>query len=559
MGVQTTDIHGIESSGRKVPSHLYNYPVLPSTTSTTNDKAQANKTAMLDLVRQLDENLLWATGQGKGKYQKQHLGRGMLLARDRISMLLDEGSPFLELCALAGFGWDDSTPSASSVAGIGLVCGTLTLITANVPTLDGGSTNEATVWKGERLGQIGFENRLPNIALVQSAGANLPQQFRVFHRGGGSFRDLAQKSQARIPTCAVVFGSSTAGGAYQPGMSDCVIMVKNQAQVFLGGPPLVKMATGEVATAEELGGADMHSRISGVSDQLAQDEFDAVLKAREWIASLNWPGPSLPRTVNLPVMNPLYPSEEILSIAMADVRQPWEVRELIARIVDGSRFIEFKPLYGPGLVLGWAYIHGFPVGIIANNAVLFPPESNKATQFIRLCNTRNVPIVFLQNITGFMVGRRFEEAGIIKSGSLFINAVSNSTVPHLTIMCGSSFGAGNYAMSGRAYNPRFLFSWPNSKCSVMGTEQLAGVMDEVARDGARRSGKPLNEKVHQARIDALKANVEETATVWYTSSRMLDDGVIDPRDTRTVLAFCLNVVHGAPVQGNPGFAGISRM
>ncbi|KAL8286354.1 hypothetical protein RQP46_004371 [Phenoliferia psychrophenolica] len=399
---------------------------------------------MLGLVQELEDNLTWATGQGQGKYQKQHLGRGMLLARDRIAMILDEGSPFLEICALAGFGWGDSTPS-----------GVMTLISANIATLDGGSSNEATVLKGERLGQIGLECRLPSIVLVQSAGANLPQQFRVFHRGGASFRDMAIKSQARIPTCAVVFGSSTAGGAYTPGMSDCVIMVKHK---------------------------------SSWAD-------------RPWS---KW--------------------HEILSVAMADVRQPWDIRELIARLVDGSRFVEFKPLYGPGLIVGWAYIHGFPVGIIANNAVLFPPEANKATQFIRLCNTRDTPIVFLQNITGFMVGKRYEEAGIIKAGSLFINAVSNSTVPHLTIMCGSSFGAGNYAMSGRAYKPRFLFSWPNSKCSVMGTEQLAGVMDEVARDGARRSGKTINEAVHGGRIDALKASVDETATVWYTSSRMLDDG-----------------------------------
>ncbi|KAH8550086.1 ClpP/crotonase-like domain-containing protein [Umbelopsis sp. PMI_123] len=465
------------------------------------------------VVAELQERLQEATAEGKEKHIKLHKKRGQLLARERINLLLDEDSPFLELCQLAGYGQEDMTLGGSVVGGIGLVCGIECMVVASVPTLAGGSMNEASVLKGSRIAQIVHENGLPVINLTQSGGANLEQQFKVFHRGGGGFRNQAILSKSGIPSCCVVFGSSTAGGAYTPGMTDCVIMVKKQAQVFLGGPPLVQMATGEVTDAESLGGADMHSRISGV---------------------------------------------KILGVASANIRVPYDAMEVIARIVDGSRFAVFKPLYGVNLITGWAFIHGIPVGIIANNNVLFTAESNKATQFIQLCNLKNTPIVFLQNITGFMVGKRYEEDGIIKAGARFINAVSNSTVPAITIMMGASYGAGNYAMCGRSYNPRFLFSWPNSKCSVMGPEQLTGVLDIVMRQAAKRAGIEIDEEVAATRKEMFQSLVESESDVYYTSARMLDDGIIDPRDTRTVLGFCLSVVYNKEVKGG-NLYGVSRM
>ncbi|EIE82164.1 hypothetical protein RO3G_06869 [Rhizopus delemar RA 99-880] len=438
-------------------------------------------------------------------------------ARERIELLLDEDSPFLELCALAGYDQDDMTLGGSVVNGIGLVNGVICMISANVPTMAGGASNEVSVLKSGRSHQIAMQNRLPTVTLTQSAGANLQQQFRVFHRGGAGFRNQALQSKAGIPSCCVVFGNSTAGGAYIPGMSDYTIMVKKQAQVFLGGPPLVQMATGEVTDAESLGGADMHSRISGLSDQLAMDEYDAI--------------------------------KELLGIVSANIRIPFDATEVIIRIVDGSRFTVFKPNYGVNLVCGWAFIHGIPVGILANNNVIFNQEANKATQFVQLCNTKNTPLIFMQNITGFMVGKRYEEEGIVKAGSQFINAISNSKVPAITIMMGASYGAGNYAMHGRAYEPRFLFSWPNSKCSVMGAEQLTGVLDIVTRQSAARSKQKIDEELLNQRKALFQASVEAESDAYYTSSRLLDDGIIDPRDTRNVLGFCLSVVYSNNVEG----------
>ncbi|KAK3844693.1 MAG: ClpP/crotonase-like domain-containing protein, partial [Linnemannia gamsii] len=451
-------------------------------------------------------------------------------ARDRLELLLDDDSPFMELCPLAGYGQDDMTIGGSQVAGIGLVCGVECMVSANVPTLQGGASNATTLARGERLGRIAWENRLPHIQLVQSAGANLAQQSRVFHPGGAVFRHLAERSKAGLPSVAVVFGSSTAGGAYIPGMSDYSIMVKGKAQVFLGGPPLVKMATGEISDAESLGGADMHSRRSGVSDQLAMDEYHAIAMAREFI----------------------------LGVVSPNIRIPFDAVEIIIRLVDGSRFTQFKPLYGPNLICGWATIHGIPVGILANNNVLFPPEANKATQFIQLCNMRDTPILYLHNITGFMVGKKYEEEGIIKAGARFINAVSNSQVPCISIMMGASYGAGNYAMAGRAYNPRFLFSWPNSKCSVMGAEQLTGVLDIVMRDSAKKSGRVIDEEMAKASMDMFQAMVESESDVYWTSSRCIDDGVIDPRETRTILGYCLSVCYNTEVKGG-NLYGVSRM
>lgn len=481
-------------------------------------------------------------------------------ARERIELLLDEDSPFLELCALAGYDQDDMTLGGSIVAGIGLVSGVLCIVSSNVPTMAGGAMNEAGVLKAGRIHQIAMQNRLPTITLTQSAGANLQQQFKVFHRGGAGFRNQALQSKAQIPSCCVVFGSSTAGGAYTPGMSDYVIMVKKKAAVYLGGPPLVQMATGEVTDSESLGGADMHSRVSGVSDQLANDEYDAIRKAREWMANLNWEQKgSLPlRHLKGEFEEPYYNPEELLGIVSANIRLPFDATEVIIRIVDGSRFTPFKPNYGGNLVCGWAFIQGIPVGILANNNVIFTQEANKATQFIQLCNIKNTPLIYLQNITGFMVGKQYEEEGIIKAGSRFINAVSNSTVPAITIMMGASYGAGNYAMCGRAYEPRFLFSWPNSKCSVMGPEQLTGVLDIVMRQGAARAGKKIDEEMASQRKALFQASVEAESDVYYTSSRILDDGIIDPRDTRTVIGFCLDAIYSNTVEGG-NIYGVSRM
>ncbi|KAI8617494.1 acetyl/propionyl-CoA carboxylase [Chytriomyces sp. MP71] len=536
------------------------YPVLKSAALVESAEYKANLAAMRELCSQLAEKLGEAVQQGREKDIRRHVARGQMLARDRIEMLLDEDSPFLELLPLAGLGMDGMTVGGSIVGGIGLVNGVECLVTANVPTYAGGASNEVSVQKALRLNTIAVENRLPGIALTQTAGANLGQQSRVFHAGGAMFRNLAIKSKLNIPTCCVVFGSSTAGGAYAPGMSDYVIMVKDKAQVFLGGPPLVKMATGEVVDAESLGGALMHSRKSGLADQLARDEVEALRMARDWVSSLEWIklGTVPDSVVKERVEEPLYDSESLLGVVQANIRIPFESRDIIARLVDGSRFLDFKPLYGPNIITGWAHIHGFHVGIIANDSVFFPEESNKATQFIQLCNMRNTPILFLSNITGFMVGRSYEESGIIKAGARFINAISNSCVPHITVVVGASYGAGNYAMCGRAYAPRFLFSWPNSKCSVMGPDQLTGVMEIVMREAATNAKRPIDEDTMSARLNLFRDAVAEEQDVYYTTARGLDDAVIDPRDTRDVLGMCLEVVYGNEVKGG-NLYGVSRM
>ena len=525
------------SAGAGHPALAYpqiHLPVVPE-----SDEVKENREANLELLQDWRERLELQMSQGPESAQALHLSRGMLLARDRISLLLDQDSPWLELCVFAGYDQDDSTPCASVVSGIGLVNGTLCLVNTGVPTVQGGAVNEMATLKSDRLAQIAMENRLPTVGFVQSAGANLTQQFRVFHKGGLSFRNLAIKSLAGVPSCSVVFGSSTAGGAYLPGMSDYTIMVKQQAQVFLGGPPLVKMATGEVSTAEDLGGAEMHSKKSGVSDWLADDEFQAIAKAREWVAGLNWSACiSNPSTLFSKIsreLEPVYTMDSLLDVAQSNIKKPWDIMHLIARITDGSRFSAFKPLYGTNTVCGWGFISGFPVGIIGNNSVLFPSDAQKCIQFIRLCNTRNVPIVWLHNCSGFIVGRQYEESGIIKAGSLMINAVSNSTVPHISIICGSSYGAANYAMCGRAYAPRFLFSWPQARCSVMGAEALSGVLDIVAREAAARRGIKIDEERQQALTEMFKMDVENQSDSYYTSSRLLDDGIIDV-STRVVLA-----------------------
>jgi len=508
---------------------------------------RANYAAMSTAVNRLRTELKRSTEGGGEKYVQRHLQRGKLLPRERVEMLLDEGSYFLEIAPLAGIGMDDEIPGARVIGGIGLVSGRECMIIANEATAKGGSTGEAGLWKNRRLAEVALENHLTSILLVESAGADLPVQSKIFVPGGRGFRDITRRSKLRIPTVAVVFGSSTAGGAYLPGMSDYVVMVKKQAQVFLAGPPLVKMATGEVATEEELGGAEMHSRVSGLSDYLAEDELDGIRIAREIVGNFNLRKPATPQQKSFE--EPAYDPDEMLGVASADVRVPFDVREVIARIVDGSRFSEFKAEYGPTLVTGFAHICGFPVGILGNNGVLMSESAGKGAQFIELCNQQDIPLVFLQNITGFMVGKTYEEQGIIRNGAKLINAVSNSTVPAITVMIGGSYGAGNYAMCGRAYEPRFLFTWPNHRIAVMGPQQLSGVMDIIKREALIKAKQPVDEeKLTAARI-ALESQIQRESDCYFATARLWDDGIIDPRDTRTLLAISLSAAYNRPVEG----------
>ena len=534
------------------PGRLYDRifgPMSPlkSTVDRQSSLYQSNYVAMTAAVERLRTELRRSTEGGGEKYIKRHLERGKLLPRDRIEMLLDEGSYFLEIAPLAGIGMENESPGAGVIGGVGLVCGRECLVTANEATLKGGATSEAGLWKNGRLADIARQNHLPSILLVESAGADLPVQSKIFVAGGRGFREITRRSKERIPTIAVVFGSSTAGGAYLPGMSDYVIMVKKQAQVFLAGSPLVKMATGEVSDEESLGGAEMHSRTSGLSDYLAEDEPDALRTAREIVSHLNTVKPAVPN--QRPVREPAYDPDELLGIASADVRVPFEIREVIARLVDGSEFAEFKPEYGTTLVTGFAHVHGFPLGILGNNGVLMSDSSGKGAQFIQLCNQQNIPLLFLQNITGFMVGRTYEEEGIIRNGAKLINAVSNSTVPAITIMVGGSYGAGNYAMCGRAYEPRFLFTWPNHRIAVMGAQQLSGVMDIIKREAAVKAGQAIDETRLEMGRKMLEDQIQRESDCYFATARLWDDGIIDPRDTRTVVAIALSAAYNAPVRG----------
>jgi acetyl-CoA carboxylase carboxyltransferase component len=522
-------------------------PTVRSVVDRTSSQFAANYIAMQSALERLRSELKRSTEGGGEKYVKRHIERGKLLPRDRVEMLLDEGSYFLEIAPLAGYGMENEFPGAGVIGGVGLVCGRECMITANEATAKGGATSEAGLWKNTRLADIGRINHLPGIMLVESAGADLPVQSKIFVAGGRGFREITRRSKERIPSISVVFGSSTAGGAYLPGMSDYVIMVKKQAQVFLAGPPLVKMATGEVSDEESLGGAEMHSRKSGLSDYLAEDELDAIRIAREIVSHFNRPKPAIPDTG--PVKEPVYDPDELLGIASADVRVPFEIRDVIARIVDGSEFAEFKPEYGPTLVTGFAHIHGFPVGILGNNGVLMSESSGKGAQFIQLCNQQSIPLLFLQNITGFMVGRHYEEDGIIRAGAKLINAVSNSTVPAITIMVGGSYGAGNYAMCGRAYDPRFLFTWPNHRIAVMGEKQLSGVMDIIKREAALKTGQPIDEAKLELGRKMLEGQIARESDCYFATARLWDDGIIDPRDTRTVVAIALSAAYNAPFEG----------
>lgn len=518
-----------------------------------SESYRSNYEAMQKLIADLEKKKGEALFQGEDKYIARVKKQGKLLARERIELLLDEDSPFMELLPFAGWGMDGFGTGGTIVVGVGFVSGRLCMINSNVGTIKGGAIDYATLQKGLRAGEIAYENELPVITLVESAGANLPDQAKIFNYGGANFREITRRSQKRIPTISIVFGNSTAGGAYIPGMSDYVIMVKNEAKVFLAGPPLVKMATNEVTDEESLGGATMHSTISGVSDYLAEDEQDAVRLAREIMSFLKEPHEKQEAP-----KEPVLDAEELLGIVSADVRIPFDQRELIARVVDGSEFSEFKPLYGSTLITGFARINGYKIGILANNGVLFSEAANKGAQFIQLCNQNDTPLLFLQNITGFMVGKKYEEEGIIKNGAKLINAVSNSAVPAITIITGASYGAGNYAMCGRAYKPRFLFSYPNSKIAVMGPEQLAGVMQIIGRAAAEKSGIAYDEQQGAAMAQYMVSEADKQSNAWYASGQLWDDGVIDPRETRNYLKLCMDVIHNAPVKGADGF-GVFRM
>lgn len=506
---------------------------------------RANHAANFQSILRLQKALMESTLGGGEQYVKRHIARGRLLPRERIEMLLDEGSYFLEIAPLAGVAMENEFVGAGVIGGVGLVSGRQCFIIANEATVKGGAVSEIGARKNARLAEVVATNHLPSISLVESAGADLPVQHKIFVPGGAGFKEITRRSKNRIPSISVVFGNSTAGGAYLPGMSDYVVMVKKQAQVFLGGPPLVKMATGEIVDEESLGGAEMHSKISGLSDYLAENELDGLRIAREIVSHLQ---PSI-EPQRAATEAPLYPADELLGITSADVRVPFDVKEVIARIVDGSRFEEFKSRYGATLITGWARIHGFLVGILGNNGVLLSESAGKGAQFIQLCNQQNIPLIFLQNITGFMVGRSYEEQGIIRNGAKLINAVSNSTVPAITVMIGSSYGAGNYAMCGRSYDPRFVFTWPNHRIAVMGGQQLAGVMDIIKRDAAARSGQPIDEAKQAMAKQMLEAQIEKESDPYFATARLWDDGIIDPRDTRTVLAIALMAAHQKPFAG----------
>ena len=533
---------------------------------TNAESFRANREAMSVLLQELEAQLALARAGGGERSVARHRQRGKLLVRERIELLLDQDAPFLELSPLAGWGTDYAV-GGGLVTGIGVVSGVECIIAGNDPTVLGGAITPISNKKTDRALEIARLNHLPYIQLVESAGADLRRgdesaeaemrrQTGHFAESGRFFHDITALSAARIPTVSLVFGSSTAGGAYQPGMSDYNIFIRGRSKVFLGGPPLVKMATGEDSDDEELGGAEMHATMSGLADYLAEDELDALRIARGVMAHLNWrksgPGPTMPAD------EPLFDPDELLGLLSVDLRTPMDIREVIARIVDGSRFEEFKPLYGRTLVTGWASIHGFPVGILGNNGVLFSDSSEKATQFIQLCNQVDVPIIFLQNITGYIVGKVYEQGGIVKNGSKMINAVSNSRVPHITVIIGASYGAGNYGMSGRAYDTRFVFTWPTAKIAVMGPKQLAGVMSIVRRGSAAAAGRAFDEEEDARLTAAVEDRSEKESLALYATGRVADDGIIDPRDTRTVLGITLSACHNAEGKGADGY-GVFRM
>ncbi|MGC1547174.1 MAG: carboxyl transferase domain-containing protein [Rhodanobacter sp.] len=533
--------------------------VIASQIDPRSPEFQASSAQLRAVVDDLHKELARSAEGGGTKAREKHTARGKLLPRERIRALLDPGSPFLELSPLAAHGmYEDAAPAAGVITGIGRVNGTEVVVVANDATVKGGTYFPMTVKKHLRAQEVALENRLPCVYLVDSGGAFLPLQDEVFpdkEHFGRIFYNQARMSGLGIPQIAVVMGSCTAGGAYVPAMSDETIIVREQGTIFLGGPPLVKAATGEVVDAETLGGADVHTSISGVADHYAENDAHALSIARDIVASLNRKK-DIPLALRTPV-EPRYAAEELYGVIPQDTRRPFDIREVIARIVDGSEFHEFKARYGKTLVTGFAHIHGYPVGIVANNGILFAESALKGAHFIELCNQRNVPLVFLQNITGFMVGKKYEQAGIAKDGAKMVTAVACSHVPKFTVVIGGSFGAGNYAMCGRAYGARFLWMWPNARISVMGGEQASSVLATVKRDGIEAAGKTWSADEEEAFKAPIREQYERQGHPYYASARLWDDGIIDPADTRRVLGLAISASLNAPIE--PQRYGVFRM
>jgi 3-methylcrotonyl-CoA carboxylase beta subunit len=524
--------------------------VLQSAISPRSASFAANRAAQEAAMAAVQEAAALAVAGGGAKALERHVSRGKLPPRERVERLLDPGAPFLEIGLFAAHGlYDDAAPSAGIIAGVGRVSGREVMIVCNDATVKGGTYFPATVKKHLRAQEIAEANRLPCVYLVDSGGANLPNQDEVFpdrDHFGRIFFNQANMSAKGIAQIAVVMGSCTAGGAYVPAMSDVTIIVRDQGTIFLAGPPLVKAATGEVVSAEDLGGGDVHTRLSGVADYLATDDAHALALARRAVANLNLIKPC--QLDLAPIEAPLYDPEEILGVVPADLRTPYDIREVIARIVDGSRFDEFKARYGTTLVCGFAHVMGMPVGIIGNNGVLYSESAVKGAHFVELCSQRKIPLVFLQNITGFMVGRSYEAGGIAKNGAKLVTAVSTTKVPKITVLVGGSFGAGNYGMCGRAFSPRFLWSWPNSRISVMGGEQAAGVLASVRRDTIERAGKSWSAEEEAAFKRPTLEMFDRQSHPLYASARLWDDGIVDPRKTRDVLALSLSAALNAPIE-----------
>ena len=545
-------------------------PKLKSTLDTKSEQFIKNKEMMLDKLKFLD-GLLDLAEIGGGLHHHERLAkRGKMPVRERVMNVLDPDTPFLEIQPYAAYGTNNYNVGGGCVSGIGIISGVECVIFANDPSVKAGAM---TVYVGEKWAraiEISRDNKIPFISFVESAGGDLnvsrgdgdnppiapTLQQSHFASTGRFFYEMTELSKLRIPVISVVFGSSTAGGAYQPGMSDYNIFIKDQSKAFLAGPPLVKMATGEESDDETLGGAKMHSEISGLSDYLAEDEMDALRICREVVSHLNWTKKG--NEPDIKSSEPEYNEEELLGILSEDLKSAVDIKEIIARFVDGSKFEEFKPLYGSTLVCGWATVHGYQVGILGNNGPIYPQSAEKGASFIQLCNKRNIPLIFLHNVTGFLVGKDFERQGIIKKGSQLINAVSNSTVPHITFIVGASYGAGTYAMSGKAYNNRFTFLWPTAKIAVMGPEQMAGVMSIVRRAKAMRDGKKFDEKAAQQLKEMVIDYLEKLSHGLVASSMLTDDGIIDPRDTRNVIGFCLSIVNNNHIEGAKEY-GVFRL
>ena len=537
-------------------------PIFKSNLDTKSEQYLQNKKMMLEKLVFLDELLDLAELGGGQRHHERLAKRGKMPVRERIMNVLDPDSPFLEIQPYAGYGTNNYNVGGGCVTGIGIISGVECVIFANDPTVKAGAMTVYVGEKWNRAMEISRDNHIPFISFVESAGGDLsvsgsgggenPPEAPSLHQNhfastGRFFYDMTELSKLRIPVISVVFGSSTAGGAYQPGMSDYNIFIKGQSKAFLAGPPLVKMATGEESDDETLGGAKMHSEQSGLSDYLAEDEMDALRICREVVSHLNWNKKGLgPQKIST---DPVYNSEELLGIISEDLKSAVDIREIIARFSDGSKFEEFKPLYGPTMVCGWTSVHGYQVGILGNNGPIYPESAEKAATFIQLCNKRNIPLIFLHNVTGFLVGKDFESQGIIKKGSQLINAVSNSTVPHITFIVGASYGAGTYAMSGKAFNNRFTFLWPTAKIAVMGPEQMAGVMSIVRKAKALRDGKDFDEKADDELKKMVIGYLEKLSRGLVASSMVTDDGIIDPRDTRDVIGFCLSIINNIPIEG----------